>query len=73
MNKYIKFTIRNAAIYVNVDRIDYVKWIYEEWNSYLLRIYVGGSNTPFEQRCNLKQLNEYLKKINLPEVKEDVK
>jgi glutamine amidotransferase-like uncharacterized protein len=71
MNDYISFKRDYSEVYINISRIDFVRWIKEEWNSYVLKIFVGGSNEPFEKRCTLKELNNVLSKLNLPEVKDE--
>lgn len=70
MNYYIFNDSLRKKVYINKDSIVYVTWLFEEYDSYLLKIYVNNSDTPFVTRHDRKQLNENLKELGLPLLKE---
>lgn len=71
MNYYIFNDSQRKKVYINKECIAYVTWIYEEYDSYVLKIYVNNSEEPFTSRHNRIQLNENLKELGLPLLKEE--
>lgn len=71
MDYYIFNDSLHKKVYINKDNIVYVTWIYREYDSYLLKIYVNNSEKPFEANYNRTNLNKKLKELGLPLLKEE--